>query len=756
MSLSLPTATLGNAQTLLSLGGAGELMAWFFPHKDAAQQIEKCYAGVYLGHGGRGSFQPFAGDDWQKTQAYLPASNALQTSFRGFGFQVTFTDLVTDDAPVLVRRIAVKNVSQEWRNGGFYLFGEWHLGGNREGNGAVFRHDKHILLQNHREAALCVGGDALQGWHIGKAGDGWGSNAEIALQNGVLNGEALEIGAVNWAVGFYAELEAGQSVEKTLILALGDTEKAALAHFENGVATPFEAHLATRLESDASSLQVGLETLETALKNSGAALPDDLKIGYERSLLCLPFLCGEEGAAVAAPEFDPRFESCGGYGYLWPRDGAEYVSGLQDAGYPDFALRFFDWCARHQDESGLWQQRYFLNGESAPNWCLPSETLQVDQVGAVLWAFGKWFKSQIPAEVSGAETSLDELRVLLKSATPRQIEVASGQIEVAGEQVGVAGEQTGVADEQVGVAGEQTEAAGEQLDVVGEQTEAVSGQVGVASEQTEAVSGQIDVAGKQIGAATRAILRGQILRPTHREMIRRAADYIVSRQDENTGVHRNAFDTWETFIGSFTYSNAALHAALRVAFETLGDAKYARAAAGMKAGVLTHFVRHLADGTPYLTRGFGSDGSPDETVDSASLGAIEPFGLLDLNVPAELELALGTLRAVTEKLEVEWMGARAIRRFEGDAYVGGVPACVNTLWMARCCLHVAAKNGDQNLIERAQSYLQVVLRRATPTGLLPELMQGPDGQSYWAAPHGWAMSSFVSGVLKLAALKSAG
>jgi GH15 family glucan-1,4-alpha-glucosidase len=47
-----------------------------------------------------------------------------------------------------------------------------------------------------------------------------------------------------------------------------------------------------------------------------------------------------------------------------------------------------------------------------------------------------------------------------------------------------------------------------------------------------------------------------------------------------------------------------------------------------------------------------------------------------------------------------------------------------------------------------------VLRRSTPTGLLPELMQGPSGQRYWAAPHGWAMASFVSGVLMLARLLS--
>jgi GH15 family glucan-1,4-alpha-glucosidase len=115
------------------------------------------------------------------------------------------------------------------------------------------------------------------------------------------------------------------------------------------------------------------------------------------------------------------------------------------------------------------------------------------------------------------------------------------------------------------------------------------------------------------------------------------------------------------------------------------------------------------------------------------------------------------LEITKRTLEVPWMNGRAIRRFEGDAYVGGVPACVNTLWMSRCALRLAARLRELNRAEEAQvlehdaqTYLQTVLRRATPTGLLPELMQGPTGQTYWAAPHGWAMASFVSGVLALA------
>jgi oligosaccharide amylase len=594
----------------------------------------------YEGHGGQGQLHWCYSEVFQHRQNYLGDTNILETVLEGLGLRITFTDLVPEDHCALLRRIRIENISGEFRNGGLYHFGDWNIDGIRQGNWVVYSRGSGILVQNHREAAIAVGGDALQGWQCGKAGMEWANNARFALDKGQLQCQDLEIGDVNWAFGFYTELQPTESVEKLAILALGQTESEAIGSFEALRIKGFDACLAERQAADAAWLAPGLAALET----SGASLPEDLEKHYKRSLLCLPLLCGEEGAAIAAPEFDPEFISCGGYGYHWPRDGAEYVSGLLDAGYPQFSLDFFDWCARHQACDGLWHQRYFLNGECAPNWCLPPEMLQVDQVGAVLWGYGKWL----------------------------------------------------------------------------------------------AVSGETNVL------------------QNHAEMIRKAADYLLSRQDPNTGVHRNAFDTWESFVGSFTYSNAAIYAAFLTAAKVLNENKYLEAANKMKAGVVEHFVRE-AHGYRYLVRGFKADGWPDDVVDSASLGAIEPFGLLDLDIPSDLALAEGTLRAVVERLEVDWQGGRAIRRFEGDAYVGGVPACVNTLWMARCCLKVADKldelgRGEEaaRLTSNARGYLQVVLRRATPTGLLPELMQGPTRQNWWAAPHGWAMASFVSGVLWLA------
>jgi oligosaccharide amylase len=665
MPVYLPTAVIGNDNTLVTLGQSGEIMGWFYPSKDHAQNIYQCMPCVYFGQPHQGNLHWTYGDEWQRHQYYLGDSNVLVTELTSHArsesaaysgdMRLTFTDVLMDEGATLLRRIEVKNVGTARLVAGVFCFGDWNMGGIRTGNGVRYDRAENAVVQWHRDVSVALGGDALEEWQCGKAGMEWGSNALKSLASGVLWRQDLEIGDVNWAFGFNVNLHAGEGVTRTAIYALGHNEGQALSALRTAKTTDFEEQCARRRKADEVWLRPGLAALaqaagtdkqsgETGVEPAGALLPAELQAAYRRSLLCLPLLCGVEGVAVAAPEFDPEFISCGGYGYFWPRDGGEYVSGLIDAGYPQFASLCFDWCARTQDQSGLWHQRYFLNGQPGPNWCLPPDMLQIDQVGAVLWALGK-----------------------AESAHPDSVR------------------------------------------------------------------------------------QGGKLPAAYQEMMRRAADYLSSRLTTR-GVHGNAFDTWETFIGSFTYSNAAIYAAFKATARLLDDDKYEAEAQRVKNGVLTHFVRD-----DYLIRGFDSQGHDDITIDSASLGAIEPFRLLDLNDDFDLRIAEGLLRIITERLDVEWEGGRAIRRFEGDAYVGGVPACVNTLWMARCCLAVAGRLRElgrsadaAELTQRAQVYLRTVLRRATPTGLLPELMQGPTGQRYWAAPHGWAMASFVSGVLMLA------
>ena len=105
---------------------------------------------------------------------------------------------------------------------------------------------------------------------------------------------------------------------------------------------------------------------------------------YRRSLLTLELLTDREtGATIAAPELDPDFVHCGGYGFVWPRDLAFVVLSFLAAGRGDLAAPALRWLARTQAPEGLWLHRHWTDGALAPSWGLH----QLDETGSVLFAY---------------------------------------------------------------------------------------------------------------------------------------------------------------------------------------------------------------------------------------------------------------------------------------------------------------------------------------------------------------------------------
>src|SRR5262245_59894831 len=111
MPVYLSSATIGNEETLLTLGESGEIMAWFYPHKDHAQNIYECLPCVYDGEPGQGRLLWSYDGEFARHQAYLGDSNALVTTLHSeaLKLKIEFTDLVPDGAPVFLRRIKVRH-----------------------------------------------------------------------------------------------------------------------------------------------------------------------------------------------------------------------------------------------------------------------------------------------------------------------------------------------------------------------------------------------------------------------------------------------------------------------------------------------------------------------------------------------------------------------------------------------------------------------------------------------------------------------
>jgi len=238
------------------------------------------------------------------------------------------------------------------------------------------------------------------------------------------------------------------------------------------------------------------------------------------------------------------------------------------------------------------------------------------------------------------------------------------------------------------------------------------------------------------------------------DMLRLACEELV-RLTHETGLHRTACDLWESFAGSFTYTNGAIAAALREA------ALIARATDNLEAAarweeasrrIKTTLLERLWCGNGFA-RGLTPAGELDKTPDSSVLGLVEPFAVLDLGIVEERTMAASTVSAISASLTQELPCGRALRRFEGDAYLGGICGAVNTLWLARAAFRLAlafaaGQASDlasaQQWFERGEQALRAVVRCRTATGLFPELIGTEAATPFWAAPHLWASAAFIS------------
>ncbi len=237
--------------------------------------------------------------------------------------------------------------------------------------------------------------------------------------------------------------------------------------------------------------------------------------------------------------------------------------------------------------------------------------------------------------------------------------------------------------------------------------------------------------------------------------IERAAAYLVDDVSPDHCLHTPAFDLWETFRGTFTYSNAAISAALREAAflarhagqERLSE-KWGAAAAAIKTAVMSRLWQEGA-----FARGLDRENRLDSAADASVLGLIVPFEFLRLDDGGESEIASSAVEDLVQRLSQPSDGAELLLRFERDDYAGGGPGALTTLWLARALLRLAVACRDDR--QRASSYraravssMRAVLDAGTSTGLLPEMMGGGTG-GHWAVPHAWTMASFVAACLLL-------
>jgi GH15 family glucan-1,4-alpha-glucosidase len=209
-------------------------------------------------------------------------------------------------------------------------------------------------------------------------------------EDGCLSGNAVAQGSVDSAVGLQLVVPAGGTAIGWYWIAVGDCFQSVTrinrAVRQKGPQTFLER---TR---DYWSLWVHKE------QQLFADLPQDVCHLYKHSLMVLRTQIDNDGAIIAANDFDIAHYGRDTYAYMWPRDGALVTAALIEAGYSEVTRRFFDFCHRVITEEGYLLHKYTPDGALASSWHgwyydgqkrLP---VQEDETALVLWALWRHFR----------------------------------------------------------------------------------------------------------------------------------------------------------------------------------------------------------------------------------------------------------------------------------------------------------------------------------------------------------------------------
>ncbi|WP_053381428.1 glycoside hydrolase family 15 protein [Nitrospira moscoviensis] len=386
---------VGNGSLLVAFDCEYRIRDLFFPHVGLENHA--------VGHAFRfgiwvdGQWSAM-GPEWLIERRYLPDTlvtdvKAMQERLR---LELLCHDAVDFHEHVYLKKIIVKNPTDQPREVRLFFSHDFHLSGTEVGDTAYFdpRTQAVIHYKGRRYFLLnCCNPTAcgVQYYACGlKETQGLEGTWKDA-EDGRLSGNAIAHGSVDSTVGIALQVPAhGQGVVHYWICA-GTTYREVVT-LDQVVREKTPENLLRRTENY-WKLWVN-KGLCPAWEKLSAKVFRLLK----QSLLIVRTQIDNGGAIIAANDTDTFLFARDTYSYLWPRDGAFVAAALITAGYSEISRRFFNFCARIIEPEGYFLHKFSPDGSVGSSWHPwwrdghPELPIQEDETALVVWALWRHFE----------------------------------------------------------------------------------------------------------------------------------------------------------------------------------------------------------------------------------------------------------------------------------------------------------------------------------------------------------------------------
>jgi glucoamylase len=245
----------------------------------------------------------------------------------------------------------------------------------------------------------------------------------------------------------------------------------------------------------------------------------------------------------------------------------------------------------------------------------------------------------------------------------------------------------------------------------------------------------------------------EFIKPLYRPLIKRAANFMVSYRDKETGLPGPSYDLWEERRGISSFTVSAVFGGLAAAsvfctvFGEDDKAKlYRQAASDIRDAASRYLWKdELGRFCRMLYRDDGNDLRVDGICDS-SLWGLFAFGLYTADDPR----IVATMEALRQKL---WLPTKTggMARYEDDTYhrggndVTGNPWFISTLWLADYFLE---KADQEKGLAHALELLHWAADHTLASGVLPEQLHPHTGAPLSVSPLTWSHAAFLTTTLR--------
>ncbi len=386
---------VGNGSLLVNFDPQYRLRDLYWPH--VGQENHTVGHPFRFGLWVDGQFRWVSDDGWERALDYLDDTLVTHVSLYhpDLALRLVCQDVVDFHEDLYLRRILVHNELDRERAVRLFFAQDFRIGGRAVGDTAYYEPQRRAVFHYKGKRWFLVNGmreGAVEGvdhWAVGIKGTRDMEGTWRDAEDGSLSGNPVAQGSVDSVVGLDLLVPSGADAQAWYWIAVGDCFQE-VTRLNRAVR---EKGPETFLKRTRDYWSLWINKGESSFIDLS---PDVCRL-YQRSLMVLRTQIDNQGAIIAANDFDIAHYGRDTYAYMWPRDGALVSGALVKSGYSQVTRRFFDFCHRVITEEGYLLHKYNPDGSLGSSWHgwyhegQKSLPVQEDETALVLWALWRHF-----------------------------------------------------------------------------------------------------------------------------------------------------------------------------------------------------------------------------------------------------------------------------------------------------------------------------------------------------------------------------